>query len=609
MFGFNDAARTDKATLQALGRSLAIIEFDPTGKILSANENFCKALGYQASEIIGQHHSLFVEPDHVRSPEYRELWAKLGRGEFDAGEYKRLGKGGRNVWIQASYNPVIDSKGKVLKVVEAATDITAAKLRNAEFGNKLNAISLAQAVIEFTPTGEIITANENFLKTLGYRLEEIKGQHHRMLVEPSYAASPDYQAFWRKLNGGEFIADGFKRIGKGGKEVFIQASYNPILDLNGKVMKVVEFATDISDLADLDAALTRTAANDLELPIQKTFTPMFEKSRLSFNAAQETLRSMMSQIAESVNLVSSGGQEIATASDDLSRRTEQQAASLEETAAALDEVTSTVKKTTDGARQARTVVSEARGDAEKSGEIVRRAVDAMGRIEKSSAEISQIIGVIDEIAFQTNLLALNAGVEAARAGDAGRGFAVVASEVRALAQRSAEAAKEIKGLITTSNTEVGNGVKLVAETGESLARIVGKVSEINSVVADIAAGAEEQSTALQEVNTAVNAMDQATQQNAAMAEQATAAARSMMQETEKLSEMIGRFRLGRNASTGAMRRELKKVAPHAFAPTVKPPSRPSVSKAPAKPQPVRSPPKVAVNAPATAAAEEGWTEF
>jgi methyl-accepting chemotaxis protein len=609
MFGFNDAARTDKATLQALDRSLAIIEFDPTGKILSANENFCKALGYQASEIIGQHHSLFVEPDYVRSAEYREFWAKLGRGEFDAREYKRIGKGGRNVWIQASYNPVIDSKGKVLKVVKLAIDITATKLRNAEFESKLNAISLTQAVIEFAPTGEVITANENFLSLLGYRLDEIKGQHHRMFVDPNYARSTEYESFWRKLNGGEFIADGFKRIGKGGKEVFIQASYNPIFDLNGKVAKVVKFATDITDLVELGAALKRMAASDLEQPIQKTFAAALEKSRQDFNAAQETLRSTMLQITESVNLVSSGGQEIATASDDLSRRTEQQAASLEETAAALDEVTSTVKKTTDGARQARTVVSEARVDAEKSGEIVRRAVEAMGRIEKSSAEISQIIGVIDEIAFQTNLLALNAGVEAARAGDAGRGFAVVASEVRALAQRSAEAAKEIKGLITTSNIEVGNGVKLVAQTGESLARIVGKVSEINSVVADIAAGAEEQSTALQEVNTAVNQMDQATQQNAAMAEQATAAARSMMQETEKLSEMVGQFRVGRSASAGAMRRELKKVAPHAFAPAVKPPMRSSASKAPAKPQPVRSPAKIAVNAPATAAAEEGWSEF
>ena len=199
MFGFNVAARSDKATLEAIGRSLAIIEFDPTGKILAANENFCKTMGYQASEIIGQHHSLFVEPDHVRSAEYREFWAKLGRGEFDSREYKRIGKGGVNVWIQASYNPVFGRNGKVLKVVKVASETTAAKLRNAEFESKTNAISIVQAVIEFTPAGEVLTANENFLKLLGYRLEEIRGQHHRLFVEASYASSPDYQAFWRRL--------------------------------------------------------------------------------------------------------------------------------------------------------------------------------------------------------------------------------------------------------------------------------------------------------------------------------------------------------------------------------------------------------------------------
>ena len=251
MFGFDGAAKTNKATLDAIGRSLAIIEFDPTGKILSANENFCKALGYQASEILGQHHSLFVEPEYGRSAEYREFWAKLGRGEFEAREYKRIGKGGRKVWIQASYNPVIDSRGKVLKVVKVASDITQIKLRNAEFERRLNAISLVQAVIEFTPAGEVITANELFLSVLGYKLEEVKGQHHRMFVEPAYLQSRDYQAFWEKLNRGEHIASSFKRLGKNGKEVWIQASYNPIFDLNGKVLKVIEFATDISDLTEL----------------------------------------------------------------------------------------------------------------------------------------------------------------------------------------------------------------------------------------------------------------------------------------------------------------------------------------------------------------------
>jgi methyl-accepting chemotaxis protein len=609
VFGFDGAAKTNKATLDAIGRSLAIIEFDPTGKILSANENFCKALGYQASEIIGQHHSLFVEPEYVRSAEYREFWAKLGRGEFDAREYKRIGKGGRKVWIQASYSPVIDSRGKVLKVVKVASDITQTKLRNAEFESRLNAISLVQAVIEFTPAGEVITANELFLSVLGYKLEEVKGQHHRMFVEPAYLQSRDYQAFWEKLNRGEHIANSFKRLGKNGKEVWIQASYNPIFDLNGKVLKVIEFATDISDLTELAVGLSRLATNNLEHSIEKEFLPAYEKLRVDFNVAHENLRSAMTGIAESIDKVASGGQEIATASDDLSRRTEQQAASLEETAAALDQVTSTVKKTTDGARQARTVASEARGDAEQSGEIVRRVVEAMGRIEKSSAEIGRIIGVIDEIASQTNLLALNASVEAARAGDVGRGFAVVASEVRAMAQRSAGAAKEIKGLISASKTEVDTGVRLVAETGESLSRIVGKVSQIDSVVADIAAGAEEQSRALQEVNIAVNQMDQATQQKAVMAEETTAAARSMLQETQQLSEMVGQFRLGRTASTGAIRRELKKVAPHAFASAAKTPWRPSASADAAKPRPVRGPLKLAVNAPAAGGSDDGWNEF
>ena len=342
MFGFDGAAKTNKATLDAIGRSLAIIEFDPTGRILSANENFCKTLGYQASEILGQHHSLFVEPEYVRSPEYREFWAKLGRGEFDAREYRRIGKGGRNVWIQASYSPVIDSRGKVLKVVKVASDITQTKLRNAEFESRLNAISRVQAVIEFTPAGEVITANELFLSVLGYRLEEVKGQHHRMFVGPAYLQSRDYQAFWEKLNRGEHIANSFKRLGKNGKEVWLQASYNPIFDLNGKVLKVIEFATDISDLNELAGGLSCLAANNLEHSIEKEFLPAYEKLRVDFNVAHKNLRSAMTGIAASIDKVDSGGQEIVTASDDLSRRTKQQAASLEETAAALDQVTSTV---------------------------------------------------------------------------------------------------------------------------------------------------------------------------------------------------------------------------------------------------------------------------
>jgi methyl-accepting chemotaxis protein len=263
-----------------------------------------------------------------------------------------------------------------------------------------------------------------------------------------------------------------------------------------------------------------------------------------FNAAMEGLESAMRTINQAASSIGGGTGEMVSAADDLARRTEQQAASLEETAAALDEITATVRKTADGAKHANAVVSVARSGAEQSGRVVQDAVSAMSRIEKSAQEIAQIIGVIDEIAFQTNLLALNAGVEAARAGEAGKGFAVVASEVRALAQRSAEAAKAIKALISTSSTEVASGVTLVGETGQALGRILVQVSEITGIVTEIAASAQEQSTALGEVNTAVNQMDQMTQQNAAMVEQSTAASHSLAQEAAQLAELISHFRIG-----------------------------------------------------------------
>jgi methyl-accepting chemotaxis protein len=353
-------------------------------------------------------------------------------------------------------------------------------------------------------------------------------------------------------------------------------------------------------VSSIGAGLEKLSSGDLTFRINETFAPDYERLRVDFNAAMTQLQATMTTLVGSTHSLRSGGAEITQASDDLSRRTEQQAASLEETAAALDQITATVKKTAEGALEACKVVATAKTDAERSGLVVREAVATMTRIEESSRQISQIIGVIDEIAFQTNLLALNAGVEAARAGDAGRGFAVVASEVRALAQRSAEAAKEIKTLISASTDQVAQGVDRVGQTGKALTQIVVQVSQINDIVTEITASAQEQAAGLRQVNTAVNQMDQVTQQNAAMVEQATAAAHSMQSETNALSDLVAQFRVGET---------------HVEAPRAAPARRASPAPAASRTTPSfsggarRRGGAALATAPAAAADAEGWEEF
>jgi methyl-accepting chemotaxis protein len=240
------AAADSNGQVAAIGKSQAVIEFQMDGTIITANENFLRAMGYTLDEVKGRHHSIFVEESYRNSSAYREFWAKLNRGEYVADEFKRIGKGGKEVWIQASYNPIMDADGKPFKVVKYATDVTGQKLTNADYAGQINAIGKSQAVIEFKMDGTIVTANDNFLKVLGYTLDEVKGRHHSMFVEEAYRQSVDYREFWAKLNRGEYVADEFKRIGKGGKEAWIQASYNPILDLNGKPFKVVKYASDLT---------------------------------------------------------------------------------------------------------------------------------------------------------------------------------------------------------------------------------------------------------------------------------------------------------------------------------------------------------------------------
>ncbi|RAK57956.1 methyl-accepting chemotaxis protein [Phenylobacterium deserti] len=437
---------------------------------------------------------------------------------------------------------------------------------------KFDAISRSQAVIEFEPDGTIITANANFCAAMGYGLSEIQGQRHLIFMDAGEAAQPEYRAFWSKLNAGEFVAAKFRRIAKGGREVWIQASYNPVLDAAGRTVRVVKIATDITEaeqvarsnearrlrseelqtsvVSTMATALERLSAGDLTSQISCTYDGAYAAIRDNYNGAVASLQEALALVRDIAEPLGRGADEIAGAAQDLSRRTENQAATLEQTAAALDEVTATVKRSAAGAREAAEVASASRTQAEQSGDVVREAIQAMGEIETGASKVTQIIGVIDEIAFQTNLLALNAGVEAARAGEAGKGFAVVAQEVRALAQRSADAAREIKALISASSEQVGKGVRLVGATGSALAELVERAKQIDALILEIARSAEEQSSGLAQVNTAVNQMDQATQQNAAMVEQTTAAAGELQRQADELRASVSRFKLN-DRSEGA----------------------------------------------------------
>ncbi len=547
-----DGAATGMA--EAINKSQAVIEFQMDGTIVKANDNFLLAMGYRFEEIQGKHHSMFVSPTYRDSQEYKLFWDALNRGEAQTAEFQRYSKGGKEIWIQASYNPVLDLKGKPVRVVKTATDITAQKMQNADYAGQIEAISKSQAVIAFNMDGTILTANDNFLSTLGYTLDEVKGKHHSMFVTAADKASTEYKQFWDTLNRGEYQQAEYKRIGKGGKEIWIQASYNPIADLNGKPYKVVKYATDVTQMvttrteneAGMNEAvhvLTEISNGNLAMSMQGEYQGTFADIKQAVNATVTKLIDIVTRIKDSAQSVSSASSEISAGSNDLSQRTEQQASSLEETAASMEQITGTVRANSENAKNANQLSAQACDVASNGGKVVGEAVDAMGNIEKSSQKISDIISVIDEIAFQTNLLALNAAVEAARAGEAGKGFAVVASEVRSLAGRSASASKEIKALINESSQQVKTGAQLVNQAGETLKDIVSSVKEVADIIAEISNASQEQATGIDEINAAVSQMDEMTQQNAALVEENTAAAQSLVHQAQQLDVMMRFFKM------------------------------------------------------------------
>lgn len=534
-----------KNELDSINKSQAVIYFEPDGTILSANQNFLSTVGYSLDEIQGKHHSIFVDPQYANSPEYYDFWQKLNRGEYHASQFKRYGKGGKELWFEASYNPIINAHGKIIKIVKYATDITKQKLETADYLGQIEAIGKSHAVIHFDTNGIILTANSNFLNTMGYTLDEIKGQHHRMFAEPAYAQSDAYKAFWDTLRAGQFKTGQFKRIGKNGKEVWIEASYNPILDMNGNPFKIVKYATDITNqkLQDadyigqinavdksqavihfhLDGTIIKANKNFLDVmgytleEIQGKHHSIFTEAAYAQSDAYKEFWAKLNAgeyQSDEYKRIGKNGKEVwiiasynpildmngkpfkvvkfatditsqMSARIDSRHLTTQMHETIQAVAGAAEEMTASVAEISSNMSTSNNAVTNI---ADK----IQETNDLMLSLQNTTKSMETVVEMIRNIAGQVNLLALNATIEASRAGDAGKGFAVVASEVKNLANEVGKATDDIAGKISILQN-------MSAQAAESAASVNQATGAVKQSVGAVASAIEEQSAVTREI--------------------------------------------------------------------------------------------------------------
>jgi methyl-accepting chemotaxis protein len=550
MFGSRNTAEAD-----AIRKTRAVIEFDKDGFVLQANDRFLAAMGYAQHEIVGKAHKIFVDRAYAESEDYRTFWNELRAGKAIEDDVRRIAKNGASVWLQAVYTPISDRSGNVTKIIKFATDITETKNIAADVQGQMKAIDKSHAVIEFDLQGNILKANKNFLNFTGYDIAEIKGRHHSIFVSQEERTSERYARFWPDLASGACNDGQYRRVNKQGQEVWIQATYNVILDPLGKPFKVVKYATDITAakraenqlrlaVTETQAVVQAAMAKDLTLRV-----PVSDKTGeiadlcAGVNSLLGTLSEIVTNVDGISNQIAKGVMRIGGDAKDLADRTRHQASCLEETAATTEELTASVKESFERAQQATMMGNEAKQAAERGGAVMHNVARAMERIQGSSSDITFIVNVIDDIAFQTNLLALNAAVEAARAGDSGKGFAVVASEVRTLAKRAADAAKDITRLIANSADQVSAGVVMTQEASTALAEIMEASTTVASALSDISTASREQALSIEEVAKVVTHLDSMTQSNASMAQESILVADELDRANAVMQDLIKGFQL------------------------------------------------------------------